>query len=167
MPATPGRFRPSTCQGPTVTPSTGSPSRCSRMTRVSGAPPHVPFHVPRRSGISPTGDASSGGPAHATKNGAIAATPADAPRSLRRPAARTTSRIYSRPKHPDPNCPSTEMTMRPARYIEVAILALALLTFGASREAAAQAAPAGEVVVAWHVTIAPTWFDPSTAPPQV
>ena len=57
--------------------------------------------------------------------------------------------------------------MRPARYIEVAILALALLTFGAPREAAAQAAPAGEVVIAWHVTIAPTWFDPSTAPPQI
>jgi peptide/nickel transport system substrate-binding protein len=26
---------------------------------------------------------------------------------------------------------------------------------------------AGEVVVAWHVTLAPSWFDPSTAPPQI
>jgi len=33
--------------------------------------------------------------------------------------------------------------------------------------AAAQTAPAGEAVMAWHVTIAPTWFDPSTAPPQI
>ncbi len=33
--------------------------------------------------------------------------------------------------------------------------------------AAAAQAPAGEIVMAWHVTIAPTWFDPSTAPPQI
>ena len=38
---------------------------------------------------------------------------------------------------------------------------------GAFVPAAAQTAPAGEVVVAWHVTIAPSWFDPSTAPPQI
>jgi peptide/nickel transport system substrate-binding protein len=31
----------------------------------------------------------------------------------------------------------------------------------------AQAAPAGRMVMAWHVTIAPSWFDPSTAPPQI
>ena len=29
----------------------------------------------------------------------------------------------------------------------------------------AQSAPTGEAIIAWHVTIAPTWFDPSTAPP--
>src|SRR2546430_7225282 len=29
------------------------------------------------------------------------------------------------------------------------------------------AQPAGEAVLAFHVTIAPTWFDPSTAPPQI
>src|SRR5262249_23166315 len=28
-------------------------------------------------------------------------------------------------------------------------------------------APAGEAVLAWPITIAPTWFDPSTAPPQI
>jgi peptide/nickel transport system substrate-binding protein len=33
--------------------------------------------------------------------------------------------------------------------------------------AAAQSAGAGEAVVAWHVTLAPSWFDPSTAPPQI
>src|SRR2546426_5474878 len=27
--------------------------------------------------------------------------------------------------------------------------------------------PTGEAVMAWHVTIAPTWFDPSTAPAQI
>ena len=27
--------------------------------------------------------------------------------------------------------------------------------------------PSGQVVMAWHVTIAPSWFDPSTAPPQI
>src|SRR6266498_4044411 len=30
-----------------------------------------------------------------------------------------------------------------------------------------QPAPAGEAVMAWHVTIAPSWFDPSTAPAQI
>ena len=29
------------------------------------------------------------------------------------------------------------------------------------------AAQPGEAVMAWHVTIAPAWFDPSTAPPQI
>ena len=44
----------------------------------------------------------------------------------------------------------------------VAGLAVALGT-----PASAQTAPAGEAIIAWHVTIAPTWFDPSTAPPQI
>src|SRR4029450_4468709 len=43
-------------------------------------------------------------------------------------------------------------------------LFLAFVTVSA---AAAQTAPAGEAVIAWHVTIAPSWFDPSTAPPQI
>ena len=43
----------------------------------------------------------------------------------------------------------------------------ALLTVAAAAPAAAQPAPAGEAVMAWHVTIAPSWFDPSTAPPQI
>jgi peptide/nickel transport system substrate-binding protein len=37
----------------------------------------------------------------------------------------------------------------------------------AARPAAAQQAPAGQAVIAFHVTIAPSWFDPSTAPPQI
>ena len=27
--------------------------------------------------------------------------------------------------------------------------------------------PAGEVTVSFHVTLAPSWFDPSAAPPQI
>jgi peptide/nickel transport system substrate-binding protein len=42
-----------------------------------------------------------------------------------------------------------------------------VLVVGLAGAAAAQTVPAGEVVLAWHVTIAPTWFDPSTAPPQI
>src|SRR5262244_3056219 len=42
-----------------------------------------------------------------------------------------------------------------------------VLTLGYVQAAAAQTAPAGEVTIAWHVTIAPTWFDPSSAPPQI
>jgi len=32
---------------------------------------------------------------------------------------------------------------------------------------AALAAASGRAVIAWHVTISPSWFDPSTAPPQI
>ena len=42
---------------------------------------------------------------------------------------------------------------------------LCVLVLGISGGAAV-AAP-GEAVMAWHVTLAPTWFDPSTAPPQI
>ena len=45
------------------------------------------------------------------------------------------------------------------------LVALAVI-LGSTVPAAAQI-PAGEAVMAWHVTIAPTWFDPSTAPPQI
>src|SRR5262244_2232226 len=31
----------------------------------------------------------------------------------------------------------------------------------------AHAAQPGKAVMAWHVTLAPSWFDPSTAPPQI
>jgi hypothetical protein len=48
-----------------------------------------------------------------------------------------------------------------------ALLVASLLFLGMTREVAAQTAPAGEAVIAWHVTIAPTWFDPSTAPAQI
>jgi peptide/nickel transport system substrate-binding protein len=47
----------------------------------------------------------------------------------------------------------------------VALLAIAVVV-GAAREATAQT-PADTVAVAMHVTIAPSWFDPSAAPPQI
>src|SRR5215831_20786778 len=43
---------------------------------------------------------------------------------------------------------------------------IAAAAFGADREVAAQPA-AGEAVMAWMITIAPSWFDPSTAPAQI
>jgi peptide/nickel transport system substrate-binding protein len=46
-------------------------------------------------------------------------------------------------------------------------LAAVLLALAFVSPAAGQSAPAGEAVMAWHVTIAPSWFDPSTAPPQI
>ena len=47
-----------------------------------------------------------------------------------------------------------------------ASLFLGMLAF-ASASAADGPAPAGRAVMAWHVTIAPAWFDPSTAPAQI
>src|SRR5207253_5929821 len=43
----------------------------------------------------------------------------------------------------------------------------AALAFAAASSPAAEPAPSGRAVMAWHVTIAPSWFDPSTAPPQI
>ena len=48
-----------------------------------------------------------------------------------------------------------------ARSLLVAVAAL-----GAMASAAA-ATPSGRAVMAFHVTISPSWFDPSTAPPQI
>jgi peptide/nickel transport system substrate-binding protein len=47
------------------------------------------------------------------------------------------------------------------RWIVLALLLVTLAT-----PAFAQT-PSGKIVVAWHVTISPSWFDPSTAPPQI
>ena len=57
--------------------------------------------------------------------------------------------------------------MRSSIHALAVMLTALVFTFGAIHEATGQTAPAGEVIVAWHVTIAPTWFDPSTAPPQI
>src|SRR6188472_4723498 len=46
-------------------------------------------------------------------------------------------------------------------------LFIALVLLRASPAIAAAPASAGRVVIAWHVTISPSWFDPSTAPPQI
>src|SRR5437660_6946573 len=49
----------------------------------------------------------------------------------------------------------------------VLLLVLVMLTLGAAREAGGEPPPPGEAVMAWPSTIAPSWFDPSTAPPQI
>jgi peptide/nickel transport system substrate-binding protein len=48
-----------------------------------------------------------------------------------------------------------------ARLLAVAALLLAVAAPAPAAE------PAGEVAVSFHVTLAPSWFDPSTAPPQI
>src|SRR3989475_3911245 len=53
------------------------------------------------------------------------------------------------------------------RRIALLLFAIALLVMAFGRESGAQAPAPGEVVIGWHVTIAPSWFDPSTAPPQI
>ena len=57
--------------------------------------------------------------------------------------------------------------MTPTRYRILLSLVFAGLVLGGAASSTAQTAPAGKVVQAWHVTIAPSWFDPSTAPPQI
>ncbi|MEX2221913.1 MAG: ABC transporter substrate-binding protein [Candidatus Rokuibacteriota bacterium] len=47
------------------------------------------------------------------------------------------------------------------------IVAGAVVLWGGLLPPAAAQAPAGEVTVSFHVTLAPSWFDPSTAPPQI
>ena len=55
---------------------------------------------------------------------------------------------------------------RPTRRRPLVLpLIAAAVALAAGVPAAAQ--PAGQAVIAFHVTIAPTWFDPSTAPPQI
>ncbi len=55
---------------------------------------------------------------------------------------------------------------RLARLMVVASLLVTTLVLGGPPPSAAQT-PAGEVTVSFHVTLAPSWFDPSTAPPQI
>jgi peptide/nickel transport system substrate-binding protein len=53
---------------------------------------------------------------------------------------------------------------RPSRRVVVGSLIAAPAVL---RAPAALAGPSGQVVVAFHVTISPAWFDPSLAPPQI
>ena len=46
------------------------------------------------------------------------------------------------------------------------VIVTGCLLLGPSRSVFAEE-PAGELTVAFHVTLAPTWLDPSTAPPQI
>jgi peptide/nickel transport system substrate-binding protein len=56
--------------------------------------------------------------------------------------------------------------LRRLRMALIGPLLTALLLFPAGPWAS-EPAPSGRAVMAWHVTIAPSWFDPSTAPPQI
>ena len=47
------------------------------------------------------------------------------------------------------------------------LLGMSALLVVAAPAAVAPPGPSGQAVMAWHVTIAPSWFDPSTAPPQI
>src|SRR5262249_41812523 len=53
------------------------------------------------------------------------------------------------------------------RGLLLAGLLQAAAALGAWSSLAAPPEPKGKVVQAWHVTIPPSWFDPSTAPPQI
>ena len=53
-----------------------------------------------------------------------------------------------------------------ARRLRVG-LAVGALTLGMAQAGTGQPRPAAEAVIAWPITIAPSWFDPSTAPPQI
>src|SRR6476619_1497107 len=46
------------------------------------------------------------------------------------------------------------------RLLLAALLALTAFPAGAGQ-------PSGRAIIAWHVTLSPSWFDPSTAPPQI
>jgi peptide/nickel transport system substrate-binding protein len=48
----------------------------------------------------------------------------------------------------------------------VGVVVVAALLLGPAGPSTAQV-PTGEMTVAFHVTLAPTWLDPSTAPPQI
>jgi hypothetical protein len=47
------------------------------------------------------------------------------------------------------------------------LLFAAVVALGVGLATAGAPAPSGRAVMAWHVTIPPSWFDPSTAPPQI
>jgi peptide/nickel transport system substrate-binding protein len=57
--------------------------------------------------------------------------------------------------------------MHGARRPILGPLVICVLLFAPAVGLASAQAPSGEVVMAWHVTLAPAWLDPSTAPPQI
>ena len=59
----------------------------------------------------------------------------------------------------------TPSEIRFSRRFILVVLAVAVVALGSAARSSAE--PAGQVSMAWHVTIAPSWFDPSTAPPQI
>ncbi len=58
-------------------------------------------------------------------------------------------------------------TNQPSRRTVIGSLLAAPVALRAPSSLAADRAPAGKLVIAFHVTISPAWFDPSLAPPQI
>src|SRR6516165_4046144 len=59
------------------------------------------------------------------------------------------------------------LQLRRAHLALTASLLTVVLALATTSPRAAESALSGQAVMAWHVTIAPSWFDPSTAPPQI
>ncbi len=55
----------------------------------------------------------------------------------------------------------------PTGSMLLTVALVAAVVLGSASPTFAQPAPSGQATMAWHVTIAPSWFDPSTAPPQI
>jgi hypothetical protein len=56
--------------------------------------------------------------------------------------------------------------MKPCHRMALLIM-VAAWTVGWVSGLSAQPRPSGELVIAWHVTIAPAWFDPTETPSQI
>jgi peptide/nickel transport system substrate-binding protein len=56
--------------------------------------------------------------------------------------------------------------LRLRRLVDRLLLVVVVALFAIASPAVA-ATPSGRAVMAWHVTVSPSWFDPSTAPPQI
>ena len=52
-------------------------------------------------------------------------------------------------------------------YRVILCIVMAVFLLGWAAEVGAQSKPTGELRWAWHVTIAPAWFDPAKSPPQI
>lgn len=61
----------------------------------------------------------------------------------------------------------TSLRNRPSRRAVLGSLLAAPAVLRAPAAIAAPTASAGKIVIAFHVTISPAWFDPSLAPPQI
>ena len=55
----------------------------------------------------------------------------------------------------------------PSRRAVIGSLVAAPIVLGTRRTLSATPTPSGQIVIAFHVTISPAWFDPSLAPPQI
>jgi peptide/nickel transport system substrate-binding protein len=68
---------------------------------------------------------------------------------------------------PEPEGRELMVRNLPSRRAVVGSLIAAPVVFRAAASPAAARASSGKLVIAFHVTISPAWFDPSLAPPQI